>query len=434
MPAPAPRRAAVAFIFITVVLDVLSLGIIIPVLPKLVESFLGGDTQQAARMYGLFGTVWALMQFVFSPLLGVLSDRFGRRPILLLSITGLGLDYCFMALAPSLRWLFVGRIISGIAGASYTTAAAYIADVTPPEKRAQSYGMIGAAWGLGFILGPALGGLLGASNPRLPFWVAASLSLLNALYGFFVVPESLPREKRTDSVTLAKANPIGSLRLLRSHRELFGLASVATLYFVAHQVLPSVFVLYASYRYGWSTRMVGFTLALVGICSAIVQGGLIKPIVARLGERRALLAGLCFGTTSFLIWAWAPTGRLFWLGIPFGALMGLFGPSIQGMMSRHVSASEQGQLQGANTSLMGLTGMVGPTLFTYTFASFIGARAGLHLPGAPYLLAAALTFSAFLLALRVTRREPDPSGMRDGGGVDGGGGLPFTEPVEAPVA
>lgn len=424
------RRAAVAFVFITVVLDVLSLGIIIPVLPKLVESFLGGDTQQAAKVYGLFGTVWALMQFVFSPLLGVLSDRFGRRPILLLSITGLGLDYCFMALAPSLRWLFVGRIISGIAGASYTTAAAYIADVTPPERRAQSFGMIGAAWGLGFILGPALGGLLGASNPRLPFWVAAGLSLLNALYGYFVVPESLPLEKRTRGVSFAKANPIGSLALLRSHHELFGLAGVVSLNFLAHQVLPSVFVLYASYRYGWSTRMVGFSLTLVGICSAIVQGGLIKPIVSRLGERRALLMGLCFGALSFVIWGWAPTGRIFWIGIPFGALMGLFGPSAQGMMSRHVSASEQGQLQGANTSIMGLTGMLGPTLFTFTFAHFIGEGAGRHLPGAPYFLAAILTVSALALALRVTRREPDTSGSQDGSG----GVLPFTEPPESPVA
>ncbi|MEO6463534.1 MAG: MFS transporter, partial [Candidatus Eisenbacteria bacterium] len=253
-----PRRAALAFIFVTVVLDVLALGLVIPVLPKLVETFLGGDTAAAARVFGVFGTVWAAMQFVFSPLLGALSDRFGRRPVILISNFGLGIDYILMALAPSLAWLFVGRVISGIVGASWTTAAAYLADVTKPEERAANFGRIGAAWGLGFVLGPALGGVLGGIDPRLPFWVAAVLTLLNACYGLFVLPESLPRERR-GALDLRKANPLGSLRLLRGHRGLLALATVAFLFWMAHQVLSSTFVLYTSYRYDWSPTLVGLT-------------------------------------------------------------------------------------------------------------------------------------------------------------------------------
>ena len=241
------NRAAQAFIFVTVALDVLAMGIVIPVLPKLVEAFLGGNTARAAEVFGVFGTVWSLMQFVCSPVLGVLSDRFGRRPVILLSNFGLGFDYILMALAPTVRWLFVGRVISGITGASFTTAGAYIADVTPPEKRAAGFGMIGAAWGLGFVLGPALGGLLGEVSPRLPFWVAAGMTLLNAMYGLFVLPESLPPERRR-AFSWRRANPVGSLTLLRSHHELFGLAGVNILYFLAHQALPSVFVLYTGYR------------------------------------------------------------------------------------------------------------------------------------------------------------------------------------------
>lgn len=289
--AAAPRHAAVIFIFITVVLDVLALGIIVPVLPALVVEFLGGDTARAAETYGLFATTWAFMQFVASPVLGSFSDRFGRRPIILLSIAGLGLDYIFMALAPSIGWLFVGRLISGVTSAGFATAAAYIADVTPPDQRAKSFGLIGAAFGLGFVLGPALGGLLGTYSPRLPFWVSAALCLANALYGVFVLPESLPPERRSH-FSWARANPVGSLRLLRSHPELFGLASVTFLYYVAHEVLPSTFVLYTGYRYGWNSATVGLTLALVGVCTAIVSGGLVGPIVARIGERRAALTGL----------------------------------------------------------------------------------------------------------------------------------------------
>lgn len=402
----APRKAAIAFILITVVVDVLALGIIIPVLPKLVEGFLGGDTARAAEYYGLFGTVWALMQFIFAPLLGALSDRFGRRPVILLSCLGLGLDYILMALAPTLWWLFVGRVISGITAASFATAGAYIADVTPPEKRAASFGMIGAAWGLGFVMGPALGGALGVMNPRLPFWIAAGLTLLNALYGLFALPESLAPESRK-KFAWTRANPVGSLVLLRSHPELLGLASVSFIYLLAHQVLPSVFVLYAGYRYGWNERTMGLTLAAVGIFNIIVQAGLVKPMVARFGERLALFTGLFFGAAGFAIFGLAPVGIIFWSALPIFALMGLFGPAAQGLMTRHVSPSEQGQLQGANSSLMGITGLIGPGLFTLTFASFIGAHRDWRLPGAPFLLAAILMIIALGLALLVTRQRPE---------------------------
>jgi len=412
------RSAAVVFIFITVVLDVLALGIVIPVLPKLVESFLGGDTARAARYFGLFGTVWALMQFVFSPVLGALSDRFGRRPVILFSIFGLGFDYILMALAPTLWWLFIGRVISGITGASFTTAGAYIADVTPPEKRAASFGIIGAAWGLGFVLGPALGGVLGGINPRLPFWAAAGMTLLNAVYGFFVLPESLPREKRR-AFSWRRANPVGSLTLLRSHPELFGLATVYFLYLLAHQVLPSVFVLYTGYRYGWNEQTVGLTLAAVGICNITVQGILIKPIVARFRERATLLAGLLFGAAGFTAFALAGSGAVIWSCLPVFALMGLFGPSVQSLMTRRVGASEQGQLQGANSGIMGITGLIGPGLFTLTFAYFIRAGLDWHLPGAPFFLAALLLVMALGVAWRVTRIAPAAFAQEQGpGGIE----------------
>jgi len=395
-------RAALAFIFVTVVLDVLALGVIIPVLPRLVEGFVSGDTALAAKIYGLFGGVWALMQFFFSPLFGALSDRFGRRPVILASNFGLGLDYIVMALAPSLGWLFAGRVISGITGASISTAWAYIADVTPPEKRAAGYGLIGSAFGLGFVLGPAAGGILGGISPRLPFWVAAALTLTNAMYGLFVLPESLPKDKRA-GFKLSRANPLGALRLLRSRPQLMGLASLNFLYWVAHHSLTSVFVLYAGYRYGWGTKTVGLTLAFVGVASVVVQGGLVRPFVKRFGERAGILTGLSFGAIGFAIYGLAPTAHAFWAGIPVFAMMGLFGPSLQGLMTQRVGPSEQGRLQGANTSIMGITGVFAPSMFALVFASFIGPRAGLHLPGAPFLLASALLAAGVLIAYRVAR-------------------------------
>ncbi|MEA2811791.1 MAG: transporter, family, tetracycline resistance protein, partial [Rhodospirillaceae bacterium] len=278
-------RRALAFIFCTVTLDVLALGIMIPVLPTIVLGFMDGDTAGAAKVFGLFATVWGLMQFLCSPLLGALSDRYGRRPVILISCLGLGLDYIFMAIAPSLTLLFVGRIISGITAATISTAFAYIADVTPPDGRAKAFGLVGMAFGLGFVLGPAIGGLLGGLDPRLPFWVSAAACLINAAFGWFVLPESLPPERRM-AFEWKRANPVGSLNLLRSQRQLLGLATIDFIVNVAHQVLPSVFVLYAAYRYGWDETTVGLTLAFVGICSAIVQGLIVGPAVTWLGPRR----------------------------------------------------------------------------------------------------------------------------------------------------
>lgn len=395
------RAAAITFIFITVVLDILALGIVIPVLPVLVEEFLGGDTARAASVFGLFGTVWALMQFVFAPILGSLSDRFGRRPVILLSCLGLGLDYVLMALAPTITWLFVGRVLSGVTSASFATAGAYIADVTPVERRAAGFGMIGAAFGVGFVLGPALGGVLGAVDPRLPFWVAGGLALLNALYGYFVLPESLPLERRKP-FSWRRANPLGTLEMLRRHAGLAGLASVALIYHLVHHVLPSVYVLYVGYRYGWNPRETGLTLAAVGVMSVIVQGGLVRPLVARFGERRTLLTGLAAGIAGYLIFGLSDHGARFLIGVPVFGLMGLFNPSLQGLMTRRVAPSEQGQLQGINGSFMGLTGIVGPGLFTSVFALAIGRGADWHLPGAPFVLAASLLSVAWLVAWRVT--------------------------------
>ena len=286
-----PKKAALIFIFITVLLDMIALGIVIPVLPKLIENFLSGNTAAAARMLGYFGTIWALMQFVFSPILGMASDRFGRRPVILLSNFGLALDYILMALAPSVGLLFAGRVLSGITTASIPAAGSYIADVSPPEKRAEGFGMLGMAFGIGFVLGPALGGILGDINPRLPFWAAGALSLANTLYGFFVLPESLARENRS-SFSWAKANPVGSLTLLKSHTRLLSLSVVNFLQTLAHVVLPSIFVLYASYRYGWSAKTVGLWLALVGVTNGLVQGALIRPSIQRFGEQTVFRANL----------------------------------------------------------------------------------------------------------------------------------------------
>jgi len=380
----------------------LAIGIIIPVLPKLVVDFVGGDAAEGARIYGLFGTVWALMQFVFSPVQGALSDRFGRRPVILISNFGLGLDYIVMALAPSLSWLFLGRVISGITAASISTSYAYVADVTPAETRAARFGLLGAAFGIGFVLGPALGGLTGAVDPRLPFWIAAGLSLTNALYGLLVLPESLPPERRAP-FAWRRANPVGALALLRSQAALIGLAMVNFLGNLAHAALPSVGVLYMMYRYGWGERTVGLTMAGVGVAAIVVQGGVIGPAVKRFGERRALVAGLGFGAAGFAVFGLAPTGAVFWLGIPLMALWGLANPSAQGLMSRRIGPREQGQLQGANASLMGVANLIGPGLFTLTFAFAIDTAKDWGLPGAPYLVAAVLLGLAITVALRATK-------------------------------
>jgi MFS transporter, DHA1 family, tetracycline resistance protein len=409
-PEAARRQAAFVFIFITILLDMLSLGIVIPVLPKLVVDFMGGDTATGAEVFGLFATAWALMQFLFSPLQGALSDRFGRRAVILLSNFGVGIDYVIMALAPTVWWLFAGRVVSGIMSASIATAYAYVADVTPQDKRAARFGLLGAAFGAGFVFGPALGGLAGAISPRLPFWIAAGMSLANAAYGLFILPESLPLARRS-KFSWRRANPLGALSLLRSHRELLGLAGANCLANLAHASLPSVSVLYISYRYGWGERAIGLTLAAVGVAAIIVQSLVIGPVTKRIGERGALFAGLAFGTLGFFVFAVAATGAQFWLGIPLMALWGLASPASLALMSRHVSASEQGLLQGANSSIMGVANMVGPSIFTLTFAFAIGAGSDWYLPGVPFLIATLLLICAGFTAWRATRvTENDQAG------------------------
>ncbi len=402
----APGRAAFGFIFVTVLLDMMALGVVIPVLPKLVESFLDNDTAAAARWFGLFGTVWALMQFVFSPLFGALSDRFGRRPIVLMSNFGLAIDYVLMALAPSLGWLFLGRVLSGITSASISTSFAYIADVTAPEKRAAAFGLIGAAFGAGFILGPAVGGLLGGIDPRLPFWLAAGFSFANAMYGLFILPESLSKDRRAP-FRWRNANPVGSLKLLRANTGLIGLSIVNFISQLAHVVLPSAFVLYASYRYHWDATMVGITLAIVGACSMVVQAGLVGPFVKRFGERRSALLGYACGAIGFAIYGLAPTGYLSWVGIPLQAMWGLSSPSIQALMSRVVSPTQQGQLQGANTSVASVAQLVGPGIFGLTLAWSVGSGVPISLSGAPFLLAALMLAVAGVLVAYLVAKPQD---------------------------
>jgi MFS transporter, DHA1 family, tetracycline resistance protein len=400
----AASRTAFVFILVTVTLDFLAFGIIAPVLPNLIISFEGGNMARASEITGYFGFAWNLMQFLFLPVLGAWSDRFGRRPVILISCLGLGLDYIFMALAPSLNWLFVGRLISGITASNVSTAFAYITDITPPADRAKKFGLVSAAFGVGFVVGPAVGGLLGQYNLRAPFWAAAILSLANFFYGLFVLPESLPAERRAQSAW-HMANPLGSLTLLRSHPELAGISIVVFLYYLAHQSLQNVFVLYTEYRFGWDTRSVGISLALVGVCAVIVSGGMVGPYVKKFGERFGLTSGLVWGAIGFAGFALASRGWQMLAAIPFIALWGVAGPSMQSLMSRRVDPTSQGKLQGAINSLRALTGMLGPLLFTQAFSAAISPSARIHMPGAPYYLAALLLLCALLVAVAVTRRH-----------------------------
>jgi MFS transporter, DHA1 family, tetracycline resistance protein len=408
----ANRRAALGFVFVTVLLDMLAFGIIAPVLPRLVLGFEQSNVARASEMMGLFVSTWALMQFFFAPVLGLLSDRFGRRPVILLSNFGLGLDYVIMALAPTLPWLFVGRLLSGLTASSMPTANAYLSDVLPPEKRAKAFGIFGAAFGVGFILGPALGGWLGAISPRLPFWVAAGFSLANACYGFFVLPESLPKERRAQHLRWRNANPLGSLRLLRSHHELFGLAAVNLLAYLAHEVYATVFVLYCTARYGWTQGQLGGSLALVGVATMVVSAGLVGVTVKRFGERVSLYLGLGLAGAGFVVFGAAPVGWLFLAAIPLNALWSLASAPSQALMTRRVSASEQGELQGALGSLRGMAMILGPGLFSGAFAYFMQPA---HLfPGAPWYLAALLLFAALTIAAAVAPlREKLPASTAD---------------------
>jgi DHA1 family tetracycline resistance protein-like MFS transporter len=411
------RKAAVVFIFVTVMLDMLALGLIAPVLPKLILSFLNNDMTRAANWNGAFLTVFAAMQFFFSPVIGVLSDRFGRRPILLLSSLGLGLDYIVMALAPTIGWLFLGRIISGITASSIPTAMAYIADVTPKEKRAGAFGMIGAAFGIGFTLGPVVGGFVGNTNPRLAFWVAAGFSLTNWLYGFFFVPESLPQDQRKE-FTWRRANPVGSLVLLRSHPDLWKLATIQFLAYVSHEIF-AIWALYAIYRFAWDSWSIAKSLFVVGVCTAAISAGLTGRIVAWLGERRTLYIGQFFGAVGMMIAGLARSGAVYVASIPVISMWNISFPAAQGIMTHHVSEREQGELQGAISSLRSIAFVIGPFLFSWTFAWFIDPKHSFYLPGAGYYLAAALLFTAMLMATRIeqpqfaARSTPPPEKVPD---------------------
>jgi DHA1 family tetracycline resistance protein-like MFS transporter len=401
---PSPRRAGTAFILVTVLLDTLGLGLLIPVAPRLVASFLNDDLRAASHYFGAIVSLYSVMQFVFAPVLGALSDRFGRRPVILTSLFGAAVSYLMSGFAPALWWIFVGRTIAGITGASFSAAGSYMADITPPEKRAQSFGLIGAVFGLGFILGPALGGVLGDVGLRLPYFVGAGLNFVNLLYGFFVLPESLPPERRR-AFSLLRANPFGSLVMLARHPIVIGLTGTVMCSFLAQWVMQSVWALHTQSRFGWSLRDVGLSLMVVGFAMAIVQGGVVRAVVPRLGERRALVVGLMMGVIGQAALGLADRGWLLLLGILPLALAGLAGPAVQAIISREVGPSEQGELQGSLNSLSGLAAIVGPIIGTSLLARFGPDTAAVHVPGAPFFAAATFNALGLLLAVRLFRRR-----------------------------
>jgi MFS transporter, DHA1 family, tetracycline resistance protein len=402
-----PRKAAMVFILLTLFLDILGIGIIIPVLPELIKQFVGGSTSDAGRYVGTFGAAYSLMQFTFAPLLGALSDRFGRRPILLASLFGLGVDFLIQGFAPNLWWLLIGRVMAGMMGASITTANAYIADISTPETRARNFGLVGVMFGLGFICGPALGGLLGGYHLRLPFFVSAALALLNWLYGYFVLPESLPAEHRSE-FSWRKANPFGSLKLLKQYPLVAGLAATFVCMSLAQRGLENVWVLYTGYRYGWNEQTNGLMLGLVGLMAMLVQGGLVRPIIKRLGERRTVMFGLSISALAFLGYGSATQGWMIPCVIIFGAFGGVTGPAIQSLVAGSVSPMDQGKTQGALTSLMSLTNIIAPLFFTAgLFSYFTSDAATISLPGAPFLVGSVLLVLAQVIVRRVFRRLPE---------------------------
>lgn len=391
------KRPALGFIFVTLLIDVTGIGIIIPVLPDLIRELTGGTLSEASRLGGWMLFAYALMQFLFAPVLGGLSDRFGRRPVLLASLFGFGVDYIFMAFAPSIGWLFVGRIIAGIMGASFTTASAYIADISTPEKRAQNFGIMGAAFGLGFIIGPLLGGLLGPFGSRVPFMVSAALTLLNWLYGLLILPESLKPENRR-KFEWKRANPIGTLISLKRYPVITGLvASLVLLYLAAHAVHTN-WPYYTMEKFNWDDRMVGISLAVVGVVSAAVQGGLIRTIIPKLGQQRSVYLGLGLYALGLVLFALASQTWMLFAFLIIYCLGGIAGPALQGIISTAVPPNEQGELQGGLTSLISVTSIFGPPLMTNTFAFFTASPGTLYLPEAPMLLGAVLTVVSTVMA------------------------------------
>ncbi|MCX6187054.1 MAG: TCR/Tet family MFS transporter [Bacteroidetes bacterium] len=387
------------FIFITILIDVIGLGIIIPVIPKLIRELSGEGLSEASRYGGWLMFSYAIMQFLFSPILGGLSDKFGRRPVLLISLFGLGIDYIFMAWAPTMAWLFVGRIIAGISGASFTTATAYIADISAPEKRAQNFGLVGAAFGLGFIIGPVLGGTLAQWGSRIPFIAASILTLINFLYGYFFIPESLDINNRRN-FEWKRANPISSLFNLRRYPAVSSLAACLVMIYIASHAVQSNWSYYTMLKFSWNEAMVGYSLGFVGVLVSLVQGGLIRIVIPKIGQVKSIYAGLAFYGIGLLLFAFASSSwMMFAFLIPY-CLGGIAGPALQGYISSHVPANEQGELQGALTSLISITSIIGPVLMNGLFAYFTSAETPYYFPGAPFILASALIVVSIVLAVK----------------------------------
>jgi DHA1 family tetracycline resistance protein-like MFS transporter len=412
------RQAALPFILITLFIDILGIGIVVPVLPALIKEFADGSTPLAGRYVGIIGASYSLTQFLCAPIMGALSDRFGRRPVLLAALFGLGVDYIIQGLAPNLGWLFVGRVFAGMMGGSISTANAYIADVSTAETRARNYGMVGVMFGLGFICGPALGGLLGSYNLRFPFFASATLALLNWLYGFFVLPESLPPEQQSN-LTLSKLNPFGSLNRLRTYPIVAGLSLAFMCMSLAQRGLENVWVLFTGFQFGWDERQNGMALALVGFMAALVQGLLVKRFVSMFGERRTVMIGLSISVLAFFAYGCVTQGWVVPLIIMFGAFGGVTGPAIQSIVAGAVPPSEQGKIQGALTSLMSFTNILAPLLFTAgLFSYFTSPSAAVNLPGAPFLMGSLLLLTAWFVVRRVFRRIKEPESESADGGAD----------------
>jgi MFS transporter, DHA1 family, tetracycline resistance protein len=399
-----PRKAAMSFIFITLLIDVTGLGLIIPVLPKLIEQLTGGTISQASQWGGWLTFAYAIMQFVCAPIIGNLSDKYGRRPVLLFSLMGFGIDYLFLAFAPTIWWLFLGRIIAGITGASFTTASAYIADVSTHENRAQNFGLLGAAFGLGFIIGPSMGGLLAHYGIRVPFFVAAGFSLLNAAYGYFVLPESLSKENRR-GFDWKRANPLGSLLHLKKYPSVIGLIWSMVLVYIAAHALQSTWTFINLERFNWSEQMLGLSLGVVGIMTMIVQGGLIRYINPKLGNEKSVYIGLAIYSLGMLAFAFADKSwMMFVFMVPY-CLGGIAGPALQAILAGHVPPTEQGELQGALTSMISATSIVGPLVMTNLFAYFTKPNAPVHFSGAPFLLGSILLMGSAIVAYSVLKKE-----------------------------
>ncbi len=403
---PKERKAAIAFILLTLFIDILGIGIVIPVLPELIQELIQGDQTQASFYVGVIGAMYALMQFLFAPILGALSDRFGRRPILLASLFGLGIDFLIQGFATNIWWLFVGRLLAGVMGASITTANAYIADVSTDANRARNFGFVGMMFGLGFTIGPALGGYLGSFDLRWPFFAAAALALVNWLYGYFVLPESLPKESRSE-FKLSNANPFGTLRQLRAYPLVVGLTIVFLCKSLAQRGLENVWVLYTSARFDWDASANGKALGLVGITAIIVQGGLVRPFIKRFGERQAVLFSTAISAIAFAGYGLANQAWMIPGIIVFGSLGGLAGPAIQSMITGSVRESDQGKVQGALTSLVSLTNIIAPLFFTAgLFRFFTSEVAPVKVPGAPFLAGAVLILISLVIAIQVFIKFP----------------------------